>query len=290
VNGQRFISTPVPAAPQPCSPWLRLAHDFPVEDSVRLFAQPCLGDHALHYFREGSGSYELRGETVPIRPGMLFFVRPGEGYRFTLDPGVRVRMYNLHFDLRENERSYRPFPVPPEACRNQEKYPETLPPYQQLANHPAYEQCFLRLLDAASRIGVEAELERKSELLKLFAVLHRNLSLSPGRATGEFHRRAVEAAIAELSKHLSGNIRISELASRVGVSRALLCRIFREATGESIQRYFVERKLQAAKSDLLYSRLEIKEIAAKYGFADVPHFTRRFRQITGTTPGQIRKK
>jgi len=183
VNGQRFISTPVPAAPQSCSPWLRLAHDFPVEDSVRLFAQPCLGDHALHYFREGSGSYELRGETVPIRPGMLFFVRPGEGYRFTLDPGVRVRMYNLHFDLRENERSYRPFPVPPEACRNQEKYPETLPPYQQLANRPAYEQCFLRLLNAASRIGVEAELERKSELLKLFAVLHRNLSLSPGRAT-----------------------------------------------------------------------------------------------------------
>ena len=52
----------------------------------------------------------------------------------------------------------------------------------------------------------------------------------------------------------------------------------------------IERKLQAAKSDLLYSRLEIKEIAAKYGFADVPHFTRRFRQITGTTPGQIRKK
>ena len=41
---------------------------------------------------------------------------------------------------------------------------------------------------------------------------------------------------------------------------------------------------------VLYSRLEIKEIAAKYGFADVPHFTRRFRQITGTTPGQIRKK
>lgn len=155
MNGQRFISTPVPVAPQPCSPWLRLAHDFPVEDSVRLFAQPCLGDHALHYFREGSGSYELRGETVPIRPGMLFFVRPGEGYRFTLDPGVRVRMYNLHFDLLENERSYRPFPVPPEACRNQEKYPETLPPHQQLANRPAYEQCFLRLLDAASRIGVE---------------------------------------------------------------------------------------------------------------------------------------
>ena len=74
------------------------------------------------------------------------------------------------------------------------------------------------------------------------------------------------------------------------MSFSLLCRIFREATGESIQRYFVERKLQAAKSDLLYSRLEIKEIAAKYGFADVSHFTRRFRQITGTTPGQIRKK
>ena len=199
-------------------------------------------------------------------------------------------MYNIHFDLQETERSYLPFPVPAEEWHGKMKYPETLPPHQQLINRPAYEQNFLRLLDAASRLGIEAELERKAELLKLFAVLHHNLSLSPGGATGEFHRRTVDAAIAELSKRLSGNLSIAELAAHVGVSRALLCRIFREATGESIQRYFVNRKLQAAKSDLLYSGLEIKEIAAKYGFANVSHFTRRFRQLTGNTPGEIRKK
>ncbi len=257
---------------------------------MRIFEQSCLGDHALHYFHEGSGSYELRGETIPIRPGTVFLVRPGEGYYFQLDCGVPVRMYNLHFDLIETPHSYHPHPVPPEACREQVRYPETLPPHQQLVNRPAYEQTFLQLLDAASRIGPEAELERKSGLLKLFAVLHRNLSLSPGRATGESHRRTVEAAIAELSKRLSGTLSLAELAAHVGVSRALLCRIFREETGESIQHYFVARKLQAARSDLLYSRLEIKEIAAKYGFADVSHFTRRFHQLTGVTPGEIRKK
>ena len=36
-------------------------------------------------------------------------------------------------------------------------------------------------------------------------------------------------------------------------------------------------------------QVEIKEIAVKYGFADVSHFTRRFRQLTGLTPGEIRK-
>ena len=256
---------------------------------MRFFEQECMGDHALHYFREGSGSYELRGETIPIAPGTVFFVRPGESFRFRLDPKTKARMYNLHFDLLENEHTHYSYPAPAEACRWQMKYPETLPPYQQLINRPAYEQTFQQLLDATSRIGPEAELERKSGMLKLFSILHRNLSLSPGRATGEFHRRTVEAAIAQLSKQLSGSLRISDLATYVGVSRALLCRIFREETGESIQRYFVTRKLQAAKSDLLYSRLEIKEIAVKYGFADVSHFTRRFRQLTGLTPGEIRK-
>ncbi len=55
-------------------------------------------------------------------------------------------------------------------------------------------------------------------------------------------------------------------------------------------RYFAGMKFRAAQSELLSTRLPIKEIAAKYGFSDVHHFTRRFRQITGTTPGEIRRK
>ena len=89
---------------------------------------------------------------------------------------------------------------------------------------------------------------------------------------------------------LSDLARIAELAAKLGVSRALLCRIFREATGVGIQRYFAGMKFRSAQLELQSTRLPIKEIAAKYGFSDVHHFTRRFRQITGMTPGEIRRK
>ena len=286
----RFVTPPPPAAPLPFSPWLRLAHDFPVDESTRDFARPCLGDHALHYFHEGSGSYRLRGERFDIRPGTVFLVRPGEAYEFTLEPGARVTMYNLHFDLAENELSYRPFPVPPEDWRDKPRLPESLPPFQQLADRQEYEHIFQRLLSAAARLGAAAELERKSLLLEVFAILYRNLSLAPAHADRTFHRRKVEAAIDELGRNLAGTVRIAELAAKLGVSRALLCRIFREATGVGIQRYFAGMKFRSAQLELQSTRLPIKEIAAKYGFSDVHHFTRRFRQITGMTPGEIRRK
>mgnify|MGYP000926545131 CR=1 FL=1 len=286
----RFVTPPPPAAPLPFSPWLRLAHDYPVDQSARRFARPCLGDHALHYFHEGRGSYLLRNERFDIRPGTVFLVRPGEAYEFTLDPGARVTMYNLHFDLTENELSYRPFPVAPEDWQYKERLPESLPPFQQLADRPEYEQTFQRLLAAAARLGTHAELERKSLLLELFAILYRNLSLAPGHADRTMHRRKVETAIDELGRNLSRNVPIAELAEKLEISRALLCRIFREATGVGIQRYFAGMKFRAAQLELQSTRLPIKEIAAKYGFPDGHHFTRRYRQITGTTPGEIRRK
>jgi len=290
MGGARFVTPPPPAAPLPFSPWLRLAHDYPVDESARHFARPCLGDHALHYFHEGRGSYLLRGESFDIRPGAVFLVRPGEAYQFTLDPGARVTMYNLHFDLTENELSRRPFPVPPEDWRNKERLPESLPPFQQLADRLEYERTFQRLLSAAARLGIAAELERKSLLLELFAMLYRNLSLAPAHADRTLHRRKVEAAIDELGRNLAGTVRLAELAAKLEISRALLCRIFREATGVGIQRYFAGMKFRAAQSELQSTRLPIKEVAAKYGFSDVHHFTRRFRQITGMTPGEIRQK
>ncbi len=290
MGDSRFVTPPPPATPLPFSPWLRLAHDYPVDQSARRFARPCLGDHALHYFHEGRGSYLLRNERFDIRPGAVFLVRPGEAYEFTLAPDARVTMYNLHFDLTENEFSYRPFPVAPEDWRYKERLPESLPPFQQLADRPEYEQTFQRLLAAAARLGTGAELERKSLLLELFAILYRNLALAPGHADRAMHRRKVEAAIDELGRNLSRNVPIAELAEKLEISRALLCRIFREATGVGIQRYFAGMKFRAAQLELQSTRLPIKEIAAKYGFSDVHHFTRRFRQITGTTPGEIRRK
>lgn len=290
VMNARFVTPSTPMEPLAFSPWVRLVHEFPVDKALRELHRSCLGDHALHYFQEGTGIYHLCGKSFEIHPGCVALVRPGEAYEFTLAPLAQVTMYNIHFDLEEVQSSYHPFPVPPEDWMHKTPLPESFPIFQQLENKLEYEQTFHRLLSAAARFGAIAELERKSEMLKLFAILLQNRRHTSKQQTQTLHHRKVEAIVDLLARQLANNIKLEELAGKLGISRALLCRVFRESTGTSIQRYFIEMKFRAAQSDLLSSRLSIKEIAAKYGFSDVHHFTRRFRQITGSSPGAIRKK
>ncbi|MEM1047355.1 MAG: helix-turn-helix domain-containing protein [Pseudomonadota bacterium] len=75
------------------------------------------------------------------------------------------------------------------------------------------------------------------------------------------------------------------LASRLGMSRSSLYRMFKDEGG--IARYVAERRLQAAFADLLGSSAErgaVRRAAERWGFQDQSLFNRRFRQRFGLTP------
>jgi hypothetical protein len=94
------------------SPFVRLVHDFCLPPDMRNLYAPAIGDHALHYFASGSGVCICKGKEVPIKPGVLFTVRPGESYNMQLTSGSKVRMYNIRFDLDDTLQSVRTYPCP----------------------------------------------------------------------------------------------------------------------------------------------------------------------------------
>ena len=54
--------------------------------------------------------------------------------------------------------------------------------------------------------------------------------------------------------------------------------------------YVRRRRIERAKQQLRNSRSRLAEIAAANGFADQSHFSRLFRQYTGTTPSRFRRE
>jgi len=66
-----------------------------------------------------------------------------------------------------------------------------------------------------------------------------------------------------------------------------MIRSFRKATGLPPHAYLRQLRVERAR-ELLFRRMPLAEVALAAGFADQAHFTRTFKQITGTTPGRYR--
>jgi AraC family transcriptional regulator len=83
------------------------------------------------------------------------------------------------------------------------------------------------------------------------------------------------------------DLSLAELARVAGSSISYLKLAFRDALGQPMHRYIVERRLARAVA-LLQIGKPISEAAAEAGFAHASHLARWTRRLSQRTPQQIR--
>jgi AraC-like DNA-binding protein len=98
-------------------------------------------------------------------------------------------------------------------------------------------------------------------------------------------RRSVRRARALLSEDLDNKLSLADVARSVGLSRYHLLRVFKRAAGISPHVYRTQCRIDRARR-LLRANMPISQVALETGFTDQSHFTNKFRQFTGATPGQ----
>ncbi len=79
-------------------------------------------------------------------------------------------------------------------------------------------------------------------------------------------------------------IALEDVAQAVGYSPAYLTNLIRRQTGQTVQRWIIQRRMAAARDLLLETDQVVGQIAAKVGYQHQVHFFRQFRQVHGTTP------
>ncbi|MBD1926372.1 DNA-binding response regulator [Trichocoleus sp. FACHB-90] len=79
-------------------------------------------------------------------------------------------------------------------------------------------------------------------------------------------------------------IALGDVAQAVGYSPAYLTNLTRRQTGQTVQRWIIQRRMAAARSLLLETDQAVEHIAPKVGYHNAVHFFRQFRQFHGTTP------
>lgn len=94
---------------------------------------------------------------------------------------------------------------------------------------------------------------------------------------------------AYIQKHISESIRIGALARFVYLSSHSFSRAFKQSFGMPPRRYFVQQRIEWAKSLLAGSEWSITEIAIAIGFSQTSSFSAAFRYLTGRTPTEYRR-
>lgn len=90
--------------------------------------------------------------------------------------------------------------------------------------------------------------------------------------------------------NLGSNISVEELAMRVNQNKDYFSKQFLIHTGLRPLNFIHEKKIERAQYLITTTDKSLLEIAMDTGFANLPHFSRIFKQIVSITPGQYRSE
>ena len=100
----------------------------------------------------------------------------------------------------------------------------------------------------------------------------------------------VAEALHFLYERLAEPITNSAVANAVGMSRSLLQRRFREATGTTIRDHLVGLRLERAQSLIFGTNMKLAEVAERSGFRHQEYMGVVFKERLGMTPGEMRRR
>lgn len=95
-------------------------------------------------------------------------------------------------------------------------------------------------------------------------------------------------ALALMHANLGEPLSTDDISQLVGVSRRQLERLFKQHLDELPARWYLQLRLERARSLLLQSVHSILQIGLECGFASGPHFSRAYRAHFGHTPREER--
>lgn len=68
-----------------------------------------------------------------------------------------------------------------------------------------------------------------------------------------------------------------------------LSALFSEVEGLTLEKYFIEQKIERVKELLVYNELTLSQIASELGYSSVNHLSTQFKKTTGLTATHFKK-
>lgn len=134
--------------------------------------------------------------------------------------------------------------------------------------------------------GYGHDLLEKSTFTELFVMINaivNEASLETAEVKPAAYNEQVDSILSYLNKNLQEPISIGDLAKHFYISESYICRIFKSATGTTINKYMTARRISIAKS-LLAEGIGVSEVCERCGFSDYSNFLKAFTKSVGISP------
>ena len=102
------------------------------------------------------------------------------------------------------------------------------------------------------------------------------------------HGYIVENALTWMRDHCTEHISLEDVANHVYVSQWHLSKLINRETGTGFLDLLNRMRVDIARDLLADPGRRVLDVAYDTGFADVAHFSKTFKKITGMTPGEFR--
>ena len=228
------------------------------------------------YLSEGSGLLETDKMTIRVGAGDAILLLPDMWHRYKPDPSAGWHEYWVGFSGETIQRivagGFFSRANPVVRIRSEKT---TLECFRQIflnvrEKTPALQQVL------AGQIGVLLALIRSSS--------------QPMGGMEQGASQMVEQARSLMVSTETREIGLKEMAKQLNVSYSSFRRLFREHTGASPHQYRLHLKVSEARELLRSTTLSVKEIGYECGFEDEQYFCRLFKQQTGSTPSDFRRR
>jgi AraC-like DNA-binding protein len=243
-----------------------------------------LGFHDILLVTRGRGGFSLDGEAHAVRPGVVFFTRPGEVRQWTVprvDGACVFFTEDFLADVFSDPRFVEQF-----------AYFRPDRPSGALRLSPRERRQYLEKFESMRRelaaLKSDASHALRAVLYELLVLLNRFYVARHGEPPRCAPSAIVERFRGRVERDFRRRHRVADYAADLGVSPGHLSALCRAQLRRSASAWIRARITLEARRLLLYGDLTAAQVADRLGFEDPSYFARFFRRETGAAPSLFR--
>lgn len=263
-----------------------VAHLYNEEKTMNIHIHDC---YEIYFSISGGKQFLIDNRFYNFRPGDLFFINQFEShYLSQVDSATHERIvlsvfpdYLKHFSTEQTDLNYC------FSCRDT-AFGHKISLTAEEQNRFLY---YIHKLSENNEFGQDildqtAFLELITYLTRLFLARRKEENTTETRENQVCigpHSAQIDAILSYVNLHLTEELTLPKLASNFYLSTSYLCKIFKDETGTTINRYITAKRITRAKI-LLSEGHSVTETYTMCGFGDYSNFLKVFTKAVGISP------
>ncbi len=261
--------------------YFAIAHLFFEEKTMNIHIHDC---YEIYYSISGGKQFLIDNKSYKIEPGDLFFINQYESH------------YLTQIDQAEYERIV--ISIHPDFLRSLSTGKTELDYYfthrepgfsHRISLDKAGQQRFLYYIHKITSLsGYAEDVLEKLSFTELMIFLNKEVHQRQEKEelVESFHYQydqQVNSILEYINQNIGEPLSIQQLAENFFLSKSFICRIFKQSTGTTVNKYLTARRISIAKS-LLSEGISVNEVCDRCGFLDYSTFLKSFTKIVGVSP------